>query len=123
MKEEELKLSVEISNAVTSIVRDFSVAPKYVIAKGGITSSDVGTNGLQVKRATVLGQAAPGIPVWETDENSKFPHLPYIIFPGNLKTTSVPTPGLLTISIVPPFDSTRRLTIESPSPVPLMLFV
>ncbi|KMM37229.1 four-carbon acid sugar kinase family protein [Guptibacillus hwajinpoensis] len=84
MKEEELKLSVEISNAVTSIVRDFSVAPKYVIAKGGITSSDVGTNGLQVKRATVLGQAAPGIPVWETDENSKFPHLPYIIFPGNV---------------------------------------
>lgn len=84
MKEEELKLSVEISNAVTSIVREFSVAPKYVIAKGGITSSDVGTNGLQVKRATVLGQAAPGIPVWETDEESKFPHLPYIIFPGNV---------------------------------------
>ncbi|MBF0706065.1 four-carbon acid sugar kinase family protein [Guptibacillus hwajinpoensis] len=84
MKEEELKLSVEISNAVTSIVRDFSIAPKYVIAKGGITSSDVGTNGLQVKRATVLGQAAPGIPVWETDEESKFPHLPYIIFPGNV---------------------------------------
>ncbi|KIL51962.1 four-carbon acid sugar kinase family protein [Jeotgalibacillus soli] len=84
MKEEELKLSVEISEAVTSIVRNFTVRPNYVIAKGGITSSDVGTKGLQVKRATVLGQIAPGIPVWKTGEESTFPHIPYVIFPGNV---------------------------------------
>jgi uncharacterized protein YgbK (DUF1537 family) len=84
MEEQELQLSVEISNAVTSIVRDFSVRPNYLIAKGGITSSDVGTKGLCVKRATVAGQIAPGIPVWQTGEESTFPYIPYVIFPGNV---------------------------------------
>ncbi|SIS63955.1 four-carbon acid sugar kinase family protein [Salimicrobium flavidum] len=83
-KEEELQLSVDISKAVTTIVRSLTTQPKYIIAKGGITSSDIGTNGLNVKRANVMGQVAPGIPVWETDEQSKFPNLPYIIFPGNV---------------------------------------
>ncbi|MCA1060149.1 hydroxyacid dehydrogenase [Rossellomorea aquimaris] len=84
MKEQELQLSVEISNAVTSIVRHFSVRPNYLIAKGGITSSDIGTRGLCVRRATVAGQIAPGIPVWKTSEESTFPFIPYVIFPGNV---------------------------------------
>lgn len=84
MKEKELILSVEISKAVTSIVTNFAVRPRYLIAKGGITSSDIGTTGLGVKRATVAGQVAPGIPVWKTGTESKFPHLPYVIFPGNV---------------------------------------
>ncbi|NMO94351.1 four-carbon acid sugar kinase family protein [Paenibacillus lemnae] len=84
MKEKELQLSVDISRAVTSIVQNFTVRPRYLIAKGGITSSDIGTRGLGVKRADVAGQVAPGIPVWTTGEESKFPHLPYVIFPGNV---------------------------------------
>lgn len=88
MEEEELKLSVEISDAVTSIVRDFSVRPNYLIGKGGITSSDIGTKGLNVKRALVAGQIAPGVPVWKTGEESTFPYIPYIIFPGNVGTAS-----------------------------------
>lgn len=84
MKEEELRLSVEISDSVTSIVRNFSIKPNFIIAKGGITSSDVGTKGLCVKRATVAGQIAPGIPVWKTGNESTFPGIPYIIFPGNV---------------------------------------
>jgi uncharacterized protein YgbK (DUF1537 family) len=35
-----------------------------LIAKGGITSSDVDTKGLSVKKATVAGQVKLGIPVW-----------------------------------------------------------
>ena len=31
-------------------------------------------------------QIAPGVPVWETGEESTFPHTPYIIFPGNVGT-------------------------------------
>lgn len=87
MKEEELRLSVKISEAITEIVRDFSVRPNYVIGKGGITSSDVGTKGLRVRRATVRGQIAPGIPVWETGAESTFPFIPYVIFPGNVGTS------------------------------------
>ncbi|PTM59373.1 four-carbon acid sugar kinase family protein [Desmospora activa] len=85
-QEEELALSVKISDAVTQIVREFAVRPSYVIAKGGITSSDVGTKGLCVKRATVRGQIEPGIPVWETGAESTFPFIPYVIFPGNVGT-------------------------------------
>ena len=62
----------------------FSVVPGFLIAKGGITSSDVGIKALRVKKALVLGQAAPGIPVWKTGEESLFPGLSYIIFPGNV---------------------------------------
>lgn len=83
-KEEELKLSVKISDAVTSIVKRLEVRPSFIIAKGGITSSDIGTNGLSVKRATVAGQIKPGIPVWLTGSESKFPGISYVIFPGNV---------------------------------------
>ncbi len=85
-KEEELKLSVKISDAVTSIVRDLGVCPKYIVAKGGITSSSIGTVGLSVKRAEVAGQIKPGIPVWKIGEESKFPGIAYILFPGNVGT-------------------------------------
>ncbi|WP_285768416.1 four-carbon acid sugar kinase family protein [Peribacillus sp. SI8-4] len=85
-QEEELKLSVKISDAVTSIVKRLDVRPSFIIAKGGITSSDIGTNGLSVKRATVAGQIKPGIPVWLTGSESKFPGMAYVIFPGNVGT-------------------------------------
>ena len=83
-KEDELRLSVRISDAVQSLVGGLSVVPKFVIAKGGITSSDVGTKALGVKRENVLGQIEPGIPVWQTGAESKFPGIPYVIFPGNV---------------------------------------
>lgn len=83
-KEDELCLSVKISDAVQSLVGRLSITPSFVIAKGGITSSDVGTKALEVKKANVLGQIKPGIPVWQTGEESKFPLTPYVIFPGNV---------------------------------------
>lgn len=83
-KEDELRLSVKISDAVQSLVGGLSITPSFVIAKGGITSSDVGTKALEVKKANVLGQIKPGIPVWQTGEESKFPLTPYVIFPGNV---------------------------------------
>lgn len=58
------------------------------LQRGGITSSDIGTKALSVKKANVMGQIKPGIPVWQTDEQSKFPKIPYIIFPGNVGETS-----------------------------------
>ncbi|MBQ8654723.1 MAG: hydroxyacid dehydrogenase [Clostridia bacterium] len=79
-----LAISVRISGALTDVVGTLSLRPRFLIAKGGITSSDVGTRALRVKRALVLGQAQPGIPVWQTGEESLFPGLSYIIFPGNV---------------------------------------
>ena len=57
---------------------------RFLIAKGGITSSDIATRALGVRRAIVLGQVAPGVPVWRLGPESRFPSLPYVIFPGNV---------------------------------------
>lgn len=81
--ESALLRSVKISDGVQRLVGQLGVIPAFVIAKGGITSSDVGTRALGVRRATVMGQIRPGIPVWQTGEESRFPHTPYVIFPGN----------------------------------------
>ncbi|MBQ8590978.1 MAG: hydroxyacid dehydrogenase [Firmicutes bacterium] len=83
-KEDALVRSVKISDAVQSLVGELTVEPSFVIAKGGITSSDVGTKALRVRRANVMGQIRPGIPVWQTRSESKFPNTPYVIFPGNV---------------------------------------
>lgn len=76
--------SVKISNALQQCVGRLSVTPAFVVAKGGITSSDVGIKALRVKKAKVLGQIQQGIPVWQTGEESLFPGTPYVIFPGNV---------------------------------------
>ncbi|TYC82302.1 hydroxyacid dehydrogenase [Acetobacterium wieringae] len=85
-KDAQLRVSVQISDAVTSIISKLTVRPNFIVAKGGITSSDIGTKGLAVQRARVMGQIKPGIPVWMTGAESKFPGLPYVIFPGNVGT-------------------------------------
>jgi uncharacterized protein YgbK (DUF1537 family) len=83
-KEDELRIAVKIAAAVTSFVSNLSRKPRFIIAKGGITSSEIGTAALRVKKALVLGQVLPGIPVWLTGPESRFPNTPYIIFPGNV---------------------------------------
>ncbi len=82
--EDDLRIAVTISDAITSIVCNLREAPSFLIAKGGITSSDIGTRGLQVKKALAMGQILPGIPVWKTGPESRFPGLSYVIFPGNV---------------------------------------
>ncbi len=83
-KEEALKRSVTISHSVQSLVANLNVTPSFIVAKGGITSSEIGTMALQVKYALVLGQIMPGIPVWQLSSEAKFPGIPYVIFPGNV---------------------------------------
>lgn len=83
-KEDELRLSVVISDAMQSLVGRLSIAPSFVIAKGGNTSSDIAIKALGIQRAYVLGQIMPGTPVWRAGEESKFPGIPYVVFPGNV---------------------------------------
>jgi len=83
-KENALQRSVRISEGVQSLVSRLEIEPAFVVAKGGITSSDIGTKALRVEYANVLGQICPGVPVWQTDGGSKFPQIPYVIFPGNV---------------------------------------
>jgi uncharacterized protein YgbK (DUF1537 family) len=66
------------------ILNEITVRPRYVLAKGGITSSDVATEWLGVKRAMVLGQLAKGISVWQLGPESRSDGMIYIVFPGNV---------------------------------------
>jgi len=82
--QQSLALGRKIAWALAQIVRNLEIRPRFLVAKGGITSSDVATKGLGVTRAIVRGQALPGVPVWELDESSLYPGLRYIVFPGNV---------------------------------------
>lgn len=82
--ETSLSLGGTISAALIAIVQGLTVRPRFLIAKGGITSSDVATRGLNVRRAMVLGQLLPGVPVWQLGPETRFPGLNYVVFPGNV---------------------------------------
>ncbi|MEY2879062.1 MAG: hypothetical protein RLZZ15_1442 [Verrucomicrobiota bacterium] len=79
-----LAIGRRVSDALIHLVQNLAVAPRYLIAKGGITSSDTATHGLGVRRALVLGQALPGVPVWQLGPEARFPGLGYVVFPGNV---------------------------------------
>jgi uncharacterized protein YgbK (DUF1537 family) len=78
------QIGQQVVAALIAVVYTLSVQPAWIIAKGGITSSDIATNALGIRRAVVLGQALPGVPVWAPGPESKWPQLPYIVFPGNV---------------------------------------
>ncbi|WP_226940479.1 MULTISPECIES: four-carbon acid sugar kinase family protein [unclassified Imperialibacter] len=82
--ESSLKINSLVSGFLVAIVQGISVRPKFMVAKGGITSSDLASKGLSVKKATVLGPVIPGVPVWKLQGESKFPGLIYVVFPGNV---------------------------------------
>ncbi|WP_341636705.1 four-carbon acid sugar kinase family protein [Staphylococcus casei] len=79
-----LSISTNISNALVEIIKGLTIKPRFIIAKGGITSSDVATKGLNIKKAQVIGQITQGVPVWLTGDEAKYSHMPYVIFPGNI---------------------------------------
>jgi uncharacterized protein YgbK (DUF1537 family) len=79
-----LQAGQRVSEALVEIVRRLSIRPAYLVGKGGITSSDLATDGLGIRRAQVLGQILPGVPVWRVGPDGKYPRLPYVIFPGNV---------------------------------------
>src|SRR5581483_4288063 len=74
--EQSLAIGKQISTGLIEIVRALATRPRYLLAKGGITSSDVATHGLEVKRAWVRGQILPGVPLWELGDESRFPGVP-----------------------------------------------
>ena len=85
--DEALDVGRSVSDALVELVQrlDPALPLAFCVAKGGITSSDIGTHGFGVRRAEVAGQMLPGtISVWILPEDSAFPGLPYVIFPGNV---------------------------------------
>ena len=82
-----LDIGRSVSAALVEVVRRVAAEHSlgFVVAKGGITSSDVGTRGLGVRRTEIAGQMLPGIiPVWRLSEGSDHAGMPYVVFPGNV---------------------------------------
>ena len=81
-----LGIARTVSAAVVSVVNRTlkTFPPRFVIAKGGITSSDVAAHGLEIRHAIVRGPMLPGIvSLWEpVDGPAK--GIPYIVFAGNV---------------------------------------
>jgi uncharacterized protein YgbK (DUF1537 family) len=82
-----LAIARTVSTALAHVVRDVLAAgPAWVVAKGGITSHDIATRGLGIRRALVAGQLFPGVisvfhPV---DADPAAVGLPYVVFAGNV---------------------------------------
>ena len=79
-----LAIGQRVSDSLISIVRNIECTPRYLVAKGGITSSDVATKGIGVRRAMIMGQVLPGVPVWQLGGETRWPGMAYIVFPGNV---------------------------------------
>jgi uncharacterized protein YgbK (DUF1537 family) len=84
-----LSLGAKVADALVQIVRGATVRLRYLIAKGGITSLEGAIEGLMIGWTAILGLAAPAIPLWRcTEETSRFPDLPYVVFPRNVGNRS-----------------------------------
>ncbi len=83
---ESLAISRGVSADLVAVVHKTleRTTPRFVIAKGGITSHDIATKALEIRRATIRGCLLPGlISVWEPSDDSPH-HVPYVVFPGNV---------------------------------------
>lgn len=95
-----LDISRQVSAALVHIVRTVLElrAPRFVIAKGGITSSDLAAHGLGMSRAVAKGPMLPGIvSLWEPKDGPGL-GIPYIVFAGNVGGTTSLTEVVRTLS-------------------------
>ncbi|WP_406712379.1 four-carbon acid sugar kinase family protein [Trueperella pyogenes] len=81
-----LAISRHISQALVEVVQRILAInpPRFVVAKGGITSSDVAAKGLGFRHATVVGPMLPGIVSLWSGQDGPAAGIPYVVFAGNV---------------------------------------
>lgn len=83
--QQRLDFGIAVSALLMDVVRGLPRDIGFLISKGGITSNDVLSTGLNLQSARLLGQILPGCSVICTPANhSLFPNLPVVLFPGNV---------------------------------------
>ena len=83
--QQRLDFGVGVSNLLMDVVKGLPSKIGFLISKGGITSNDVLSTGLQLRTARLLGQILSGVSVVRTPEtHGQFPNLPVVLFPGNV---------------------------------------
>ncbi|MDY0147831.1 MAG: nucleotide-binding domain containing protein, partial [Halothiobacillus sp.] len=80
-----LAFGERVSATLMKIVAGLPKELGWLISKGGITSNDVLSTGLNLKASRVLGQILTGCSVVRCPaDHPRFPLLPVVIFPGNV---------------------------------------
>ncbi|MEA5507100.1 four-carbon acid sugar kinase family protein [Halotia wernerae UHCC 0503] len=80
-----LDFGVKVSSLLMDIVQGLPADIGFLISKGGITSNDVLSTGLDLTSARLLGQILPGCSMVITNsDHPQFPNLPVVLFPGNV---------------------------------------
>jgi uncharacterized protein YgbK (DUF1537 family) len=80
-----LDFGIEVSSLLMDIVKGLPDDIGFLVSKGGITSNDTLSTGLALRTARLLGQILPGVSIVRTpDTHPQFPHLPVVLFPGNV---------------------------------------
>lgn len=80
-----LAFGQRVSEVLMAIVQQLPADLRYLISKGGITSNDVLSKGLNLATVRLLGQVLPGCSVVRTGaDHPRFPELPVVLFPGNV---------------------------------------
>ncbi|MDJ0746220.1 MAG: four-carbon acid sugar kinase family protein [Xenococcaceae cyanobacterium MO_167.B27] len=83
--QQRLQFGKTVSALLMDVVRGLPTEIGFLISKGGITSNDVLSDGLNLTAARLLGQILPGCSVIRTGDNHpQFPNLPVVLFPGNV---------------------------------------
>ncbi|ADI10539.1 hypothetical protein SBI_07419 [Streptomyces bingchenggensis BCW-1] len=84
--DDSLAIARNVSAALVETVRAITAErrPTFVVAKGGITSSDIATEGLEIRRAWARGTLLPGIVSLWQPESGPSVGIPYIVFAGNV---------------------------------------
>ncbi|MBW4486247.1 MAG: four-carbon acid sugar kinase family protein [Trichocoleus desertorum ATA4-8-CV12] len=80
-----LDFGTAVSALLMDVVRGLPREIGFLISKGGITSNDVLSTGLNLTTARLLGQVLAGCSMVCTPANHPlFPSLPVVLFPGNV---------------------------------------
>ena len=80
-----LKFGESVSSLLMDVVRRLPQDIGFLISKGGITSNDVLSTGLALRKSRVLGQILTGCSVVQCpSSHARYPDLPVVIFPGNV---------------------------------------
>ncbi|PIK89352.1 Hrp-dependent type III effector protein [Synechococcus sp. 60AY4M2] len=83
--EARLAFGQRVSRLLMAIVQGLPEGIGYLISKGGITSNDTLSLGLNLPAVRLLGQIYPGISMVLTPaDHPRFPNLPVVLFPGNV---------------------------------------
>lgn len=81
---ERLQFGEAVSDVLVKVVQRLPISTSFLISKGGITSNDVLSKGLELAVCNVVGQIIPGCTLVTTPAVHRLGALPVVIFPGNV---------------------------------------